>query len=71
MMYFMVIVISMIVAFMVVPEEVAFPVIVSLYVGYLFSEMSSIFAHLGLADDGKKDEVFKDFINRIIKKGSL
>ena len=68
MMYFVTLVLFMIIAFLIIPENVATAAIYTLFIGYLLSEANSILSHLGLTDDGKKGEVFKDFLERIINK---
>ena len=67
MMYFIVLIFFSIVALAIIPHEIAIPSITALYVGYLFSEINSILSHLNLTEDGKKGEVFKNFIDRIMK----
>lgn len=69
MMYFVVLVLFMFVAFLIVPEKVALPSLYALYIGYLISEVHSILAHLNLTDDGKKGEVFATFLKRVTKGG--
>lgn len=66
MMYFVTLVFFMIVAFLIVPEPVAIAAVYTLYIGYLLSEANSVLSHLGLTDDGKKGEIFREFIERII-----
>lgn len=67
MMYFVTLVLFMIIAFLIIPENVATAAVYTLFVGYLLSEANSILSHLGLTDDGKKGEVFRDFIEKIVK----
>ncbi len=67
MMYFIVLVLFMVVAFLLVPEAVALPAITVLFVGYLVSEINSILSHLELTEDGKKGELFRTFLSRILK----
>lgn len=66
MMYFIVLVLFMIIAFLLVPEKVAIPAVVTLFIGYLVSEINSILSHLELTEDGKKGELFRTFISRIL-----
>ncbi|MFD2133352.1 phage holin family protein [Pseudogracilibacillus auburnensis] len=66
MMYFIVLVLFMIVAFLLVPEKIAIPAVVTLFIGYLVSEINSILSHLELTEDGKKGELFRTFISRIL-----
>ena len=67
MMYFVTLVLFMIIAFLIIPENVATAAVYTLFIGYLLSEANSILSHLGLTDDGKKGEVFRDFIEKIVK----
>lgn len=67
MMYFIVLIFFSIVALAIIPHEIAIPSITALYIGYLFSEINSILSHLNLTDDGKKGEVFSNFISKIMK----
>ena|SRR5690625_78026 len=66
MMYFIVLVFFMFIAFLFIPEMVAFTSLVALFVGYLISEINSILSHLELTQDGKKGELFRTFISRLI-----
>lgn len=68
MMYFIVLVFFIPVA-VIVPEQVGIPALVALYLGYLISEVNSILSHLELTEDGKKGELFRTFISRMINKG--
>ena len=68
MMYFITLVFFMVVAFLTIPENVANAAVYTLFIGYLLSEANSILSHLGLTDDGKKGEIFRDFLERIINK---
>lgn len=72
MMYFVTLVLFMIIAFLIIPENVATAAVYTLFIGYLLSEANSILSHLGWTDDGKQGEVFRDFIERIAssKKGA-
>ena len=67
MMYFVTLVLFMIIAFLIIPESVATAAVYTLFIGYLLSESNSILSHLGLTDDGKKGEIFRDFIEKIFK----
>lgn len=67
MMYFLTLVLFMIIAFLVIPDNIAKTAVFTLFIGYLLSEANSILSHLGLTDDGKKGEVFRDFIEKIVK----
>lgn len=67
MMYFVTLAFFMVVAFLIVPDRVAMPTVYTLYVGYLLSELNSIMSHLGLTEDGKKGELFRDFIERLLE----
>lgn len=65
MMYFIVIVFFTLVAYVMVPENIAFASSFTLITAYLASEMSSILGHLGVMDDGKDNEIFINFLRRI------
>lgn len=67
MMYFVTLVLFMVIAFLIIPENVATAAVYTLFIGYLLSEANSILSHLGLTEDGKKGEVFRDFIEKIVK----
>lgn len=67
MMYFMVLSFFMVIAFLLIPETVAFASVVTLFIGYLISEINSILSHLELTKDGKKGELFRTFVSRLIK----
>lgn len=69
MMYFIVLVFFGVSALIVIPNEVSLPAIITLYLGYLASEINSILSHLKVTEDGKKGEVFIDFIEKIFYKG--
>ena len=71
MMYFIVLIFFGIVALILVPDEISIPAISALYIGYIISEINSILSHLNMTDDGKGHEVFKTFIERIMKGGKL
>ena len=68
MMYFIVLVLFMIIAFLLVPEKIAIPAVLALFIGYLASEINSILSHLELTQDGKKGELFRTFISRILNE---
>lgn len=70
MMYFIVLVFFMGVANLIVPEKVAVPALIVLYVGYLASEINSILSHLELTEDGKTGELFRTFISRLLNGDS-
>lgn len=65
MQYFFVLVVFMFVALLLLPSTVAFPSLVTLYVGYLLSELNSVLSHLGLTEDGKHGDLFINFIKKI------
>lgn len=67
MMYFVTLAFFMVVAFLIVPDRVAMAAVYTLYVGYLLSELNSIMSHLGLTEDGKKGELFRDFVERLFE----
>lgn len=67
MMYFVAMTLFMVIAFLVVPIPVAYASVTALFIGYLFSEANSILSHLELTEDGKKGELFRTFISRLIK----
>lgn len=67
MMNFIVLVFFMIVAYVVVDSTIAFTSIVSLTSVYLYSELISVLAHLGIVDDDKEN-IFSDFLKEIFKR---
>lgn len=67
--YFIILIVFMFIAYAVAPETIANSTLTVLYLGYLVSELNSVFSHLDLTDDGKHNEPFKLFIERIIKRG--
>lgn len=67
MMYFIVLILFTFVSLAVIPHEIALPSIIALYLGYLISEINSILSHLDLTNDGKKGELFRTFISRLLK----
>lgn len=52
-----------------VPDPIGISALYVLYLGYLLSEINSIFNHLRLSEDDKSTDVFIDFINAVFKKG--
>ncbi|MBO1003165.1 phage holin family protein [Pseudogracilibacillus auburnensis] len=66
MMYFVALALFMVVAFLIVPVAIAYTAITTLFIGYLISEGNSILSHLELTEDGKKGELFRSFISRIL-----
>lgn len=50
-----------------VPPPIGIGALYVLFVGYLLSELNSIFSHLRLAQDDKEADLFADFVNRIFK----
>lgn len=52
-----------------VPEPIGIGSLYVLYFGYLFSEVKSILHHLKIGDDDKTNDMFMDFLNRVIKGG--
>lgn len=68
MMYFITLVLFMVIAFLIAPEQVAIAAVYTLFIGYLISEANSILSHLGFTEDGKKGELFRDFIERLLNK---
>lgn len=67
MMYFIVLILFSVIALAIIPHEIAIPSIIALYIGYLLSEINSILSHLGISEDGKKGEVFRTFITKLMK----
>lgn len=65
MMYFIVLVLFMSTAYILLDEKIAFTSVFILNVGFLISEISSITAHLGKGTDGKKHDLFIDFIKKL------
>lgn len=72
MMYFLTLVLFMVIAFLVFPTKIATAAVYTLFIGYLLSEANSILSHLGLTEDGKKGELFRDFLEGIFtqRKGA-
>ena len=66
MMYFVALALFMVIAFLIVPTSVAYAAVTTLFIGYLISEGNSILSHLELTNDGKKGELFRTFISRLI-----
>lgn len=69
MMYFIVLVLFMFIAYLLIPPTVAVPTLITLYVGYLLSELNSVLSHLNLTEDGKTGELFSTFIARLLNGG--
>lgn len=67
MMYFIVLVIFALVAFMLLDMTVAIVSLTVLYTGYLVSELNSVLSHLGLTEDGKRGELFVNFMKDLVK----
>lgn len=67
MMYFLTLVLFMVIAFLIIPTNVATAAVYTLFIGYLLSEANSILSHLGLTDDGKNGELFRGFLERLVK----
>lgn len=67
MMYFVALALFMVIAFLIVPVAIAYTAVTTLFIGYLLSEGNSILSHLELTEDGKKGELFRSFISRILK----
>ena len=51
-----------------IPNPVGMLALYSLYSVYLYSEVTSVLSHFNLAEDDKKNKLFIDFINSLIKK---
>ena len=51
-----------------IPNPVGMLALYSLYSVYLYSEITSVLSHFNLAEDDKKNKLFIDFINNLIKK---
>lgn len=66
MMYFIVLVFFMAIAYIMVDDTIAFTATFSLTSTYLFSELISVLAHLGITED-EKENIFIDFIKDILK----
>lgn len=67
MMYFVALALFMVIAFLIVPVSIGYAAVTTLFIGYLISEGNSILSHLELTEDGKKGELFRSFIERILK----
>jgi len=67
MMYFIVLIFFSVIALAIVPSEISIPAITTLIIGYLLSEVNSILSHLDLTSDGKKGELFRTFISKVLK----
>lgn len=48
------------------PDTVGISALHVMYIGYLFSEINSVLSHLKLTDDGKRTEVFADFVKKMM-----
>lgn len=70
MMFFIVLILFTVIALAIITHDIAIPAITALYIGYLASEVNSILSHLNLTDDGKRHEVFGEFIGKLFKGGS-
>lgn len=55
---------------MLIPPPIGIGALWVLYLGYLFSEITSILNHLNLAEDDKRGDLFADFINKIFNGGN-
>ena len=51
-----------------IPNPVGMLALYSLYTVYLYTEITSVLSHFNLAEDDKKNKLFIDFINSLIKK---
>ena len=51
-----------------IPNPVGMLALYSLYSVYLYTEITSVRSHFNLAEDDKKNKLFIDFINSLIKK---
>ena len=51
-----------------IPNPVGMVALYSLYSIYLYTEITSVLSHFNLAEDDKKNKLFIDFINSLIKK---
>src|SRR5699024_418739 len=69
MLYFIVLILFGVIGLAILPDEISIPSIITLFLGYLFSELNSILSHMDLTSDGKRGEIFKDFLDRIMKGG--
>lgn len=67
MLYFIVLILFGVIGLAILPDEIAIPSIITLFLGYLFSELNSILSHMDLTSDGKRGEIFKDFLDRLMK----
>lgn len=70
MMYFIVLVLFMFIAYLLLPATIALPALITLYIAYLLSEVNSVLSHLNLTEDGKKGELFITFMSRLLKGGN-
>ena len=53
---------------LIIPNPVGMLALYGLYSVYLYTEITSVLSHFNLADDDKKNKLFIDFINSLIKK---
>ena len=51
-----------------IPNPIGMLALYSLYSVYLYTEITSVLSHFNLAEDDKKNKLFIDFINNLIKK---
>ena len=51
-----------------IPYPVGMLALYGLYTVYLYTEITSVLSHFNLAEDDKKNKLFIDFINSLIKK---
>lgn len=51
-----------------IPNQVGMLALYGLYSVYLYTEITSVLSHFNLAEDDKKNKLFIDFINSLIKK---
>ena len=51
-----------------IPNPVGMLSLYGLYSVYLYTEITSVLSHFNLAEDDKKNKLFIDFINSLIKK---
>ena len=51
-----------------IPSPVGMLALYGLYSIYLYTEITSVLSHFNLAEDDKKNKLFIDFINSLIKK---
>ena len=51
-----------------IPNPIGMLALYSLYSVYLYTEITSVLSHFNLAEDDKKNKLFIDFINSLIKR---